>query len=186
MSPLCAFRLPAASPASGRKSAPLSRSSSPSSSPKTGTGGRKQGRLRLPQLGSRHRLSNSKENLEGSSKDGATNPEAEPREGAPQADTEGNGSGLLPPGSGDMVPPEMSTGTEASSSHCDVIMMNGESGQSNGLSTDCSTQGNMDPDNSLLQHRDNGCLEAMYNLYAISVSTAHYNELYYDGSCIIH
>uniref|UniRef100_A0A8C5CHN0 ubiquitinyl hydrolase 1 n=1 Tax=Gadus morhua TaxID=8049 RepID=A0A8C5CHN0_GADMO len=65
--------LPKASPASDRKSSPsLSRTSSPSGSPKTGTGGRKQGRLRLPQLGSRHRLSNSKENLDAqSSREGA-------------------------------------------------------------------------------------------------------------------
>uniref|UniRef100_A0A8C5AAP4 ubiquitinyl hydrolase 1 n=1 Tax=Gadus morhua TaxID=8049 RepID=A0A8C5AAP4_GADMO len=67
------FPVPSASPASDRKSSPsLSRTSSPSGSPKTGTGGRKQGRLRLPQLGSRHRLSNSKENLDAqSSREGA-------------------------------------------------------------------------------------------------------------------
>ncbi|XP_035767256.1 ubiquitin carboxyl-terminal hydrolase 32 [Neolamprologus brichardi] len=72
--------LPKASPASSRKSAPsLSRNSSPSGSPKAGSGGRRPGRLRLPQLGSRHRLSNSKENL-----DGAANSEAELRDDAPQ------------------------------------------------------------------------------------------------------
>uniref|UniRef100_A0A7N6BGZ7 Ubiquitin carboxyl-terminal hydrolase 32 n=1 Tax=Anabas testudineus TaxID=64144 RepID=A0A7N6BGZ7_ANATE len=129
--------LPKASPASSRKSAPsLSRNSSPSSSPKTGSGGRKPGRLRLPQLGSRHRLSNSKENLEA-----AANPESDPRDNTPQADTEGT-----------------------SSSHCDVVLMNGDS---NGLSSDCSTESSVDPDNSLLQHRDI-CLDAIYNLYAIS------------------
>uniref|UniRef100_A0A3Q4MGY5 ubiquitinyl hydrolase 1 n=1 Tax=Neolamprologus brichardi TaxID=32507 RepID=A0A3Q4MGY5_NEOBR len=73
--------LPKASPASSRKSAPsLSRNSSPSGSPKAGSGGRRPGRLRLPQLGSRHRLSNSKENL-----DGAANSEAELRDDAPQS-----------------------------------------------------------------------------------------------------
>uniref|UniRef100_A0A8C2Z9U4 ubiquitinyl hydrolase 1 n=1 Tax=Cyclopterus lumpus TaxID=8103 RepID=A0A8C2Z9U4_CYCLU len=119
--------LPKVSPASSRKSAPsLSRSSSPSGSPKTGSGGRRPGRLRLPQLGSRHRLSNSRENL-----DGAANHEAD----------------------------------EASSSQCDVILMNGDS---NGLNSDCSTESSMDPDNLLLQHRDNICLDAIYNLYAIS------------------
>lgn len=151
---------PTASPASSRKSAPsLSRNSSPSSSPKTGGGGRKPGRLRLPQLGSRHRLSNSKENL-----DGAANPEAEPRDGALQTDAEGPGH----PGSGEAMGSESSCGTEASSSHCDVVLVNGDS---NGLSSDCSTESSVDPDNPLLQHRDNMCLDAIYNLYAISVST---------------
>uniref|UniRef100_A0A8C5CYD7 ubiquitinyl hydrolase 1 n=1 Tax=Gadus morhua TaxID=8049 RepID=A0A8C5CYD7_GADMO len=97
-----------ASPASDRKSSPsLSRTSSPSGSPKTGTGGRKQGRLRLPQLGSRHRLSNSKENLDAQSS----------REGP---------------------------------------------------ASDCSTESVVDSEGSLLQQGD-GALEAMYNLYAISV-----------------
>uniref|UniRef100_A0A6Q2YGT8 ubiquitinyl hydrolase 1 n=1 Tax=Esox lucius TaxID=8010 RepID=A0A6Q2YGT8_ESOLU len=80
-----------ASPASGRKSAPppyVSRNASPSGSPKAGGGsgglGRRQPRLRLPQLGSRHRLSNSKENLEGVTRDGG----AEPREGESQAHTD--------------------------------------------------------------------------------------------------
>uniref|UniRef100_A0A7N6BVS4 ubiquitinyl hydrolase 1 n=1 Tax=Anabas testudineus TaxID=64144 RepID=A0A7N6BVS4_ANATE len=147
-----------ASPASSRKSAPsLSRNSSPSSSPKTGSGGRKPGRLRLPQLGSRHRLSNSKENLEA-----AANPESDPRDNTPQADTEGSAVGLS--GSGEGNASESSCGTEASSSHCDVVLMNGDS---NGLSSDCSTESSVDPDNSLLQHRDI-CLDAIYNLYAIS------------------
>uniref|UniRef100_A0A3B4XDU5 Ubiquitin carboxyl-terminal hydrolase 32 n=1 Tax=Seriola lalandi dorsalis TaxID=1841481 RepID=A0A3B4XDU5_SERLL len=150
------------SPASSRKSAPsLSRTSSPSGSPKSG--GRKPGRLRLPQLGSRHRLSNSKENL-----DVAANPEAEPRENASQTDTEGSaaaagGAGL--PGSGEAMTSESWCSTEASSSHCDVVLVNGDS---NGLSSDCSLESGMDPDGSLLQHRDNMCLDAIYNLYAIS------------------
>lgn len=157
---------PTASPASGRKSAPsLSRTSSPSGSPKPGSGGRRPARLRLPQLGSRHRLSNSKENL-----DGAANFEAEPRDSAPQADTEGNTAGAVAsdlPGSGEAIASESSCGTEASSSHCDVVLVNGDS---NGLSSDCSTDMSMDPDHTLLQHRDNMCLDAIYNLYAISVS----------------
>uniref|UniRef100_A0AAQ5XRJ4 Ubiquitin carboxyl-terminal hydrolase 32 n=1 Tax=Amphiprion ocellaris TaxID=80972 RepID=A0AAQ5XRJ4_AMPOC len=171
------------------KSAPsLSRTSSPSGSPKTSSGGRRPGRLRLPQLGSRHRLSNSKENL-----DGAANAEAE----APQADTEGSSgaaaSGL--PGSGELMASESSRSSEASSSHCDVVLVNGDS---NGLSSDCSTESSMDPDNSLLQHRDNMCLDAIYNLYAISCHSGimgggHYvtyaknpNEKWYcynDSSC---
>uniref|UniRef100_A0A7N8WK20 Ubiquitin carboxyl-terminal hydrolase n=1 Tax=Mastacembelus armatus TaxID=205130 RepID=A0A7N8WK20_9TELE len=169
------------SPASSRKSAPsLSRSSSPSSSPKASSGGRRPGRLRLPQLGSRHRLSNSKENLDGA---------ADPGDSVPQADTEGNAV------SGEAITSESSYGTEASSSHCDVVLVNGDS---NGLNSDCSTESNMDPDNSLPQHRDNMCLDAIYNLYAISCHSGimgggHYvtyaknpNEKWYcynDSSC---
>ncbi|XP_044058436.1 ubiquitin carboxyl-terminal hydrolase 32 isoform X6 [Siniperca chuatsi] len=191
--------LPKASPASSRKSAPsLSRTSSPSGSPRTGSGGRRPARLRLPQLGSRHRLSNSKENL-----DGAANPEAEPQDGAPQADTEGSTAGAVVsglPGSGEAVASEAiasesTCGTEASSSHCDVVLVNGDS---NGMSSDCSTEMSMDPDSSLLQHRDNMCLDAIYNLYAISCHSGimgggHYvtyaknpNEKWYcynDSSC---
>uniref|UniRef100_A0A8C9Y4W9 Ubiquitin carboxyl-terminal hydrolase 32 n=1 Tax=Sander lucioperca TaxID=283035 RepID=A0A8C9Y4W9_SANLU len=170
------------SPASSRKSTPsLSRTSSPSGSPKTGSVGRRPGRLRLPQLGSRHRLSNSKENL-----DGAANPEVEPRDGMPQPDTEGSTAEAEEsslPGLGDMI------------ALCDVVLVNGDS---NGLSSDCSTESSMDPDNSLLQHSDNICLDAIYNLYAISCHSGimgggHYvtyaknpNEKWYcynDSSC---
>ncbi|XP_034723886.1 ubiquitin carboxyl-terminal hydrolase 32 isoform X6 [Etheostoma cragini] len=183
-----------ASPASSRKSTPsLSRTSSPSGSPKTGSVGRRPGRLRLPQLGSRHRLSNSKENL-----DGAANPEAEPQDGAQQPDTEGSLSGAEEsslPGSGDVIASEALCGTEVSSSLCDVVLVNGDS---NGLSSDCSTESSMDPDNSLLRHSDNMCLDAIYNLYAISCHSGimgggHYvtyaknpNEKWYcynDSSC---
>lgn len=141
---------PAASPASGRKSAPsLSRTSSPSGSPKSSGGGRRPARLRLTKLGGKHWLSSSKENL-----DGAAEPpsEAEGGDALPQGDTT-----------------ESSLSTEASSSHCDVVLVNGDS---NGLSLDCSTDSSSDPDGSLLQHRDNACLDAVYNLYAISVSAA--------------
>ncbi|XP_031728294.1 ubiquitin carboxyl-terminal hydrolase 32 isoform X4 [Anarrhichthys ocellatus] len=182
--------LPKASPASSRKSAPsLSRTSSPSGSPKTGSGGRRPGRLRLPQLGSRHRLSNSKENL-----DGAANPEAESRDDAPQPDTE-ESTASAPPGSGGAFTSETSSGSEASSSHCDVVLVNGDS---NGLISDCSTESSLEPDNLLVQHRDNMCLDAIYNLYAISCHSGimgggHYvtyaknpNEKWYcynDSSC---
>lgn len=155
--------LSTASPASSRKSAPsLSRTSSPSGSPKIGSGGRRPGRLRLPQLSSKHRLSNSKENL-----DGAANSESES-----QADTEGSPAGHL--GVGDVMASESMCSTEASSSHCDVVLMNGDS---NGLSSDCSIESSMDSDHPLLQHRDM-CLDAIYNLYAISVSRGS------TGSCL--
>uniref|UniRef100_A0A8C7XDL0 ubiquitinyl hydrolase 1 n=1 Tax=Oryzias sinensis TaxID=183150 RepID=A0A8C7XDL0_9TELE len=149
----CAF--PTASPASSRRSAPsLSRTSSPSGSPKTG--GRRPGRLRLPQLSSKHRLSNSKENL-----DGNPNPEAEPRDGAQQVDMEaGPADGALPE-SGEQAGSESSCDTEASSSHCDVMLVNG-------LGSDCSIESSMEPDGPLLPHRDSAGLDAIYNLYAIS------------------
>ncbi|XP_032446589.1 ubiquitin carboxyl-terminal hydrolase 32 isoform X6 [Xiphophorus hellerii] len=153
--------LPKASPASSRRSAPsLSRNSSPSGSPKPA--GRRPGRLRLPQLGSKHRLSSSKENL-----DGAASSEADSRDGVSQADTEERvaiAAGAGPVGSSDQAASESSCGTEASSSHCDVILMNGDS---NGMGSDCSIESNVDPDSSLLQHRDM-CLDPLYNLYAIS------------------
>lgn len=87
-----------------------------------------------------------------------------------QADTEERvaiAAGAGPVGSSDQAASESSCGTEASSSHCDVILMNGDS---NGMGSDCSIESNMDPDSSLLQHRDM-CLDPLYNLYAISVST---------------
>uniref|UniRef100_A0A3Q2C9H0 Ubiquitin carboxyl-terminal hydrolase 32 n=1 Tax=Cyprinodon variegatus TaxID=28743 RepID=A0A3Q2C9H0_CYPVA len=149
--------LPKASPASSRRSAPsLSRNSSPSGSPKSG--GRRPGRLRLPQLGSKHRLSSSKENL-----DGAASSEAD---GAPQTDAEAGVTAAAagPLSSGDPMASESSCGTEASSSHCDVILVNGDS---NGMGSDCSIESNAEPEGSLLQHRDM-CLDPLYNLYAIS------------------
>uniref|UniRef100_A0AAZ3Q227 Ubiquitin carboxyl-terminal hydrolase 32 n=1 Tax=Oncorhynchus tshawytscha TaxID=74940 RepID=A0AAZ3Q227_ONCTS len=161
---------PHTSPASGRKSAPpssISCTSSPCSSPKTGgsgSTGHRQTRLRLPQLGSRHRLSNSKENLEGNTKEGGSDSDTEPREGRLQADTEG---GLV----GVRSEPEMST-TDAFSSLSDVIVMNGDSGgYSDGLQrTEASTAASTileTPTTTLLHQRDNS-LENIYNLYAIS------------------
>ncbi|KAG9340557.1 hypothetical protein JZ751_021379 [Albula glossodonta] len=94
---------------SGRKS---NRTNSPCGSPRGGA--RKQGRLRLPQLGSRHRLSNSKENLDCS------------RDSSSTTETEQGGT--------DSVAQE-AWSSEASSTDCDVIMVNGlgpDSGHSNG------------------------------------------------------
>uniref|UniRef100_A0A8K9UHI5 ubiquitinyl hydrolase 1 n=1 Tax=Oncorhynchus mykiss TaxID=8022 RepID=A0A8K9UHI5_ONCMY len=153
------------------KSAPpssISCTSSPCSSPKTGGGsgstGHRQTRLRLPQLGSRHRLSNSKENLEGSTREGGSDSDTEPREGRLQADTEG---GLV----GVRSEPEMST-TDAFSSLSDVIVMNGDSGgYCDGLQrTEASTAPSTNletPTTTLLHQRDNS-LKNIYNLYAIS------------------
>lgn len=147
---------PTASPAFTRKSAPsLSRTSSPSSSPKSSSGGRRAARLRLAKLSGKHWLSNSKENL-----DGAANPEADPH-----ADAEAEGATPLAPGE----TTESALSSEASSSRCDVVLLNGDS---SGLSSDCSTDSSLDPDSSLLQHGGSMCLDAIYNLYAISVSAA--------------
>uniref|UniRef100_A0A8B9JPR1 Ubiquitin carboxyl-terminal hydrolase 32 n=1 Tax=Astyanax mexicanus TaxID=7994 RepID=A0A8B9JPR1_ASTMX len=140
-----------------RMNSPLSRSSSPSNSPKNT--GRKQGRLRLPQLGSRHRLSNSKENLDSSSISSFKESGPEPEHST--------GTEVEPLGPG--VPAESNTqdtwSVDASSTDCDVIMVNGlgqESGQSNGHSEastelDCTSH-----------QRDDICLEPIYDLYAIS------------------
>ncbi|XP_052359263.1 ubiquitin carboxyl-terminal hydrolase 32-like, partial [Oncorhynchus keta] len=171
-----------ASPASGRKSAPpsfISRTSSPCSSPKTGGGspggaGHRQTHLRLPQLASRHRLSNSKENLEGSTRERGSGPDTEPREGSPQADTEGGLVGVMSGGFGEVgvrSGPEMST-TDAPSSLSNVIVMNGDSGGHSNevLSTEASTEPSTDLETTAtaqLHQRDNS-LENIYNLYAIS------------------
>uniref|UniRef100_A0A8K9UKA3 ubiquitinyl hydrolase 1 n=1 Tax=Oncorhynchus mykiss TaxID=8022 RepID=A0A8K9UKA3_ONCMY len=171
-----------ASPASGRKSAPpsfISRTSSPCSSPKTGGGspggtGHRQTRLRLPQLASRHRLSNSKENLEGSTRERGSGPDTEPRKGAPQADTEGGLVGVMSGGFGEVgvrSGPEMST-TDASSCLSNVIVMNGDSGGhcNEVLSAEASTEPSTDLETTAtaqLHQRDNS-LENIYNLYAIS------------------
>ncbi|EGV94931.1 Ubiquitin carboxyl-terminal hydrolase 32 [Cricetulus griseus] len=63
---------PKGSPSSSRKSGascPSSKNSSPNSSPRTL--GRSKGRLRLPQIGSKNKLSSSKENLDASKENGA-------------------------------------------------------------------------------------------------------------------
>ncbi|MEQ2159921.1 hypothetical protein GOODEAATRI_028201 [Goodea atripinnis] len=169
--------LPKASPTSSRRSTPsLSRNSSPSGSPKSG--GRRPGRLRLPQLGSKHRLSISKENL-----DGDASSEADSRDSVPQTEVEAGvtgAAGLVC--SGDQMASESSCGTEASSSHCEVIVMNGDS---NGMGSDCSIESNVDPDSSLLQHRDM-CLDPLYNLYAISVSSKiTFTVIYVVNKCFL-
>ncbi|KAG7470530.1 hypothetical protein MATL_G00114750 [Megalops atlanticus] len=138
-----------ASPGSGRKS---SRNSSPSGSPRGGAW--KQGRLRLPQLGNRHRLSNSKESLD-CGRDGTT----EQEQGTTEAE------GLHPPGVADASVQESWSAEVTASTNCDVIMVNGlgqESSQSNG-----HTESGADADSSHHQRHDI-CLEPVYNLYAIS------------------
>lgn len=140
-----------------RVGSPLSRSNSPNNSPKST--GRRQGRLRLPQLGSRHRLSNSKENLDSSSGCKESGPEPEPSM-VTEAEPQVAGATLEPnthDSSWTLVP---------SSTDCDVIMVNGlsqDNSQINGHS-DASTE----LDNTS-HHGDEVCLEPVYNLYAISV-----------------
>lgn len=142
-----------------RVGSPLSRSNSPNSSPKST--GRRQGRLRLPQLGSRHRLSNSKDSLDSSSNSGCKESGPEPEssmvtEAAPQV------TGATPEPNMQDSPWTL----VSSSTDCDVIMMNGlsqDNSQINGHS-DASTE--LD---STAHQRDEVCLEPIYNLYAISV-----------------
>ncbi|XP_026138080.1 ubiquitin carboxyl-terminal hydrolase 32 isoform X1 [Carassius auratus] len=164
-----------------RVGSPVSKNSSPGSSPRNT--GRKQGRLRLPQLGSRHRLCNSKENLEAcsSSKESETEPEqGTVTDGENQITSDANAQDTW--------------SLDASSNDCDVIMVNGlgqDSSQSNGhseVSADLDTP----------HQRNDICLEPLYNLYAISCHSGimgggHYvtyaknpNEKWYcynDSSC---
>ncbi|XP_066551638.1 ubiquitin carboxyl-terminal hydrolase 32 isoform X2 [Amia ocellicauda] len=169
-----------ASPGSGRKTAtPLSRSSSPCNSPKNPA--RNKGRLRLPQLGSRHKLSSSKENLDCS------------RENC--ADLEPGAEALSEPGTGAAEGcGQEAWPAEGTVRDCEVVMVNGlgyETGQSNGHAE------TMDLESSHHQ-RDDICLKPMYNLYAISCHSGilgggHYvtyaknpNEKWYcynDSSC---
>lgn len=139
-----------------RVGSPLSRSNSPNNSPKST--GRRQGRLRLPQLGSRHRLSNSKENLD-SSTSGCK--ESEPEQGM-VTEAEPQVAGATPePNTQDsswtLVP---------SSTDCDVIMVNGLSQDNNQINGHSETSTEVDRSH----RRDEVCLEPIYNLYAISVS----------------
>ncbi|KAL0972727.1 hypothetical protein UPYG_G00193980 [Umbra pygmaea] len=157
-----------ASPASSRKSAPphsISHTGSASSSPKAGGGSggssRRQTRLRLPQLGSRHRLFSSKENLDAGAREGAVC--SEPREDATPFGVDrllggGEGSGM-----------EVST-TEASGSLSDVVMMNGSrDGHCNGLlSLESSTEPSADLVTGTDRLHQADTLENIYNLYAIS------------------
>uniref|UniRef100_A0A8C1UDV0 ubiquitinyl hydrolase 1 n=1 Tax=Cyprinus carpio TaxID=7962 RepID=A0A8C1UDV0_CYPCA len=164
-----------------RVGSPLSKNSSPGSSPRNT--GRKQGRLRLPQLGSRHRLCNSKENLDACSSSKESEAELEQgvvMDGENQMPSDANAQDIW--------------SLDASSNDCDVIMVNGlgqESSQSNGhldVSADLDTP----------HQRNDICLEPLYNLYAISCHSGimgggHYvtyaknpNEKWYcynDSSC---
>lgn len=132
----------------------MSRNSSPGGSPRST--GRKQGRLRLPQLGSRHRLCNSKENLDACSKESETEPEH---------GTMTDGENQIPSDTN----AQDTWSLDASSNDCDVIMVNGlgqDSSQSNGhteVSADLDTP----------HQRNDIFLEPLYNLYAISVSDSH-------------
>lgn len=152
-----------------RVGSPLSRSSSPSSSPKST--GRRQGRLRLPQLGSRHRLSNSKENLDSSSSGcKESGPESEP---SVVTDTEPHVAGATP----EPNTQDSSWTLVSSSTDCDVMVngLNQDNSQINGHS-DASTE--LD---STSRRQDDVCLEPMYNLYAISVGLLKPFETHFGG-----
>uniref|UniRef100_A0A8C2KTY6 Ubiquitin carboxyl-terminal hydrolase 32 n=1 Tax=Cyprinus carpio TaxID=7962 RepID=A0A8C2KTY6_CYPCA len=170
-----------ASPPTSGRGLPLSKNSSPGSSPRNT--GRKQGRLRLPQLGSRHRLCNSKENLDACSSSKESEAELEQgvvMDGENQMPSDANAQDIW--------------SLDASSNDCDVIMVNGlgqESSQSNGHS-------DVSADLYTPHQRNDICLEPLYNLYAISCHSGimgggHYvtyaknpNEKWYcynDSSC---
>ncbi|XP_031429479.1 ubiquitin carboxyl-terminal hydrolase 32 isoform X2 [Clupea harengus] len=191
---------PKASPALARRAGSPLKGSSPAGSPKSG--GRKQGRLRLPQLGSRHRLSTSKENLESSSfniTSGSTDgmSSSSNKESSPDQDTSSvaeveAGSGAGQEEGGNALD---SWSEEASGSESEVVVMNGlvpEGGHANG-----HAETNTDAESALHQ-RDEICLQPVYNLYATSCHSGimgggHYvtyaknpNEKWYcynDSSC---
>ncbi|XP_062872717.1 ubiquitin carboxyl-terminal hydrolase 32 [Trichomycterus rosablanca] len=166
-----------------RVGSPLSRSNSPSSSPKSPS--RRQGRLRLPQLGSKHKLSNSKENLDSSSsscKESISEPE-------PNITTEGE-----PQGPGVSNTQDSSWSSDASNTDSHVVMMNGLDLENNHSDRHSETSTETD---SASQQTDI-CPEPLYNLYAISCHSGimgggHYvtyaknpNEKWYcynDSSC---
>ncbi|XP_064206153.1 ubiquitin carboxyl-terminal hydrolase 32-like [Anguilla rostrata] len=159
-----------ASPAAGRKSsAPVGGDCGSSHCPRSG--GRRAGRLRLPQLGSRHRLSDSKESLDGG-RESSTEREQEQEQGAAE--------GEAPPG----------RDADATAAATEGLCQ--ENGQSDGHAEDGT---DLEP---AQRHGDDVCLDPIYNLYAISCHSGilgggHYvtyaknpNEKWYcynDSSC---
>lgn len=171
----CVVPTAIASPALARRAGSPLKGSSPAGSPKSG--GRKQGRLRLPQLGSRHRLSTSKENLESSSfniTSGSTDgmSSGSNKESSPDQDTSSvaeveAGSGAGQEEGGNALD---SWSEEASGSESEVVVMNGlvpEGGHANG-----HAETNTDAESALHQ-RDEICLQPVYNLYATSVGVIY-------------
>ncbi|XP_054650147.1 ubiquitin carboxyl-terminal hydrolase 32 isoform X2 [Dunckerocampus dactyliophorus] len=128
------------SPALSRESpSSLSRSSSPSTSPKAISASHKLCQ-HLPQLSSRHGLSDSNECLQEAA-------EAEPQDQRLQ-----DGASRSTPAREE---PEQPLVAYDSTRHTDVIRING-------LTTDCST------DSPLMPCKESKCLDSIYNLYAIS------------------
>uniref|UniRef100_H3BBL5 Ubiquitin carboxyl-terminal hydrolase 32 n=1 Tax=Latimeria chalumnae TaxID=7897 RepID=H3BBL5_LATCH len=182
-----------ASPSSARKNSnnSSSKNNSPSNSPRTL--GRSKGRLRLPQLGNRNKLSNSKENLDGGKENGN---DQEQRLSSDQSDA--NGKACLLGGNHDDSLPEGVPTTQET----EEILVNGliHEKEQNGCSNVTSSgqiESYMDED-SADDQRDELCLKPMYNLYAISCHSGilgggHYvtyaknpnNKWYYynDSSC---
>lgn len=181
-----------ASPALARRSGSPLKNCSPAGSPKSGgsAGGRKQCRIRLPQLGSRHRLSTSKENLDSSSTLNITSGSAgsgtsgSNKESGPEPEVSSVTEvealvPLGPGGSGGSAAGQEEGNTldswseEASGSESDGVLMNGLNGAEDSHSnTNGHTETNADVETALHQ-RDDICLEPVYNLYAISVSVTH-------------
>ncbi|XP_048120493.1 LOW QUALITY PROTEIN: ubiquitin carboxyl-terminal hydrolase 32 [Alosa alosa] len=205
---------PKASPALARRSGSPLKGSSPAGSPKTGGsgGGRKQGRLRLPQLGSRHRLSTSKENLDSSSLNvtsgsAGSATSGSVKESGPEPDassvTEVEAFVPLGPDAVTTAAAGQEEGTldswseEASGSENDGVVMNGLGTDGGHGNTNGHAETNAEVETALHQ-RDQICLQPVYNLYAISCHSGimgggHYvtyaknpNEKWYcynDSSC---
>lgn len=168
------------SPSSSRKggaSCPSSKNSSPNSSPRTL--GRSKGRLRLPQIGSKNKLTSSKENLDASKENGTV-------QVCELADTLSQGH-MLGGSQSELVTPQdhevaLANGFlyehEAYGSVCG-------NGYSNGQLENHSEEDSTD------DQREDIRVKPIYNLYAISVSGILYgfqNDLHFSVNCsfIIH
>ena len=169
------FLLPlTGSPSSSRKSGtscPCSKNSSPNSSPRTL--GRSKGRLRLPQIGSKNKLSSSKENLEASKDNGAG-------QVCELADALSRGHAL----GGSQ--PELVTPQDHEVALANGFLYEHEAygnGYSNGQLENHSEEDSTD------DQREDTHVKPIYNLYAISVSGLLYgfqNDLHFSVGFFVH
>nr|XP_054402845.1 ubiquitin carboxyl-terminal hydrolase 6-like [Pongo abelii]XP_054402851.1 ubiquitin carboxyl-terminal hydrolase 6-like [Pongo abelii] len=168
---------PKGSPSSSRKSGtscPSSKNSSPNSSPQTL--GRSKGRLRLPQIGSKNKLSSSKKNLDASQENGAGQI-CELADALSQGHMQGDSQ------------PELVTPQDH-----EVALVNGffyeheacGNGCGNGYSN--GQLGNHSEEDSTDDQREDTHIKPIYNLYAISchsgiLSGGHYVTYAKNPNC---
>ncbi|XP_043910495.1 ubiquitin carboxyl-terminal hydrolase 32 isoform X2 [Protopterus annectens] len=151
-----------ASPSSLRKSssASSSKNNSPSNSPRTV--GKNKGRLRLPQLGSKNKLSNSKDNLDSCKENGT---DLEQKLTSEQVDFCAKASFF---GGNQDEPVEMGVCTAQDSEVTALSGLSHETGQTGFVNgNNCPLENHIEED-STDDQRDDNCLKPVYNLYAIS------------------